>query len=376
MFDMEPVRAFDHSSVCILYLKQMKSRGWKVEVPVFHGRRLWTRLFVGLIAGVAVCRGVWAVEPPADTGPSVVVATVGTAPILRAELDAVLQRAGNGGPDESTLNRPVQLQAAALEQLVDQRLLRAEIEREGITIGAAEIDAAVGKLRAQMTARGVEWSAFLAKTGRDEEFLREQIALELGLDKLIRPRLGAEAVDASFQKHRREVDGTRLRVSHVVLRPDLGRGDEAVQECLRRAEQIRGAIVRGELSFADAARRHSAGPSRMQGGDLGWISRKAPCIDEFSRAAYALAKGDVSQPFASPYGVHLVMVADTEPGRLGIEAVRPQIESMLAAEILRDRLARARAANRIEFAPGVPHFDPATPAEPGKPRRVVVEPAG
>lgn len=343
---------------------------------VIRGRLLWMRLFIEIVACVAIGDAGRAAEPPADTGPSAVVATVGAVPILRAELDAVLQRAGNGGPDASTLNRPVQLQAAALEQLIDQRLLRAEIDREGIVVGAAEIDAALGKLRAQMTARGVEWSAFLAKTGRDEEFLREQIALELGLDKLIRPRLGAEAVGATFQKHHREVDGTRLRVSHVVLRPDVGRGDEAVQECLRRAEQIRGGIVRGELSFADAARRHSAGPSRMQGGDLGWISRKVPCIEEFSRAAFALAKGDVSQPFTSPYGVHVVMVTDTEPGRLGLEAVRPQIEAMLAAEVLRERLARARAATPIEYAPGVPHFDPASPAEPGQPRRVVVGPAG
>lgn len=343
---------------------------------MLQGRTWWTTLCVAVVVAGAHRGGAWAVDPLPDTGPSAVVATVGTVPILRAELETVLQRAGNGGPDASTTGRPLQLQAAALEQLVDQRLLRVEVEREGITVGGLEIDAALGKLRAQMAARGIEWSAFLAKTGRDEAFLREQIALELGLDKLIRPRLGAEAVEAAFQKHRREVDGTRLRVSHVVLRPDIGGGDEAVQECLSRAEQIRGAIVRGELSFADAARRHSAGPSRMQGGDLGWISRKAPCVDEFGRAAYALAKGDVSRPFASPYGVHLVMVADAEPGRLGLEAVRTQIESILAAEVLRDRLARARAATSIEFAPGVPHFDPATPAEPGKPRRVIVEPAG
>jgi hypothetical protein len=49
---------------------------------------------------------------------------------------------------------------------------------------------------------------------------------------------------------------------------------------------------------------------------------------------------------------------------------------MVAAEVLRERLARARAATTIEYAPGVPHFDPTTPAESGQPRRVVVEPAG
>jgi parvulin-like peptidyl-prolyl isomerase len=340
------------------------------------GRRASVGLVVGCVAGLALAGGGRAAEPPADTGPSAVVAIVGMIPILQADLDTVLQRAGNGGPDASAVSRSAQAQAAAIEQLVDQRLLRAEVDREGITIGAVEIDAALGALRAQMTARGVEWSAFLAKTGRDEAFLREQIALEIALDKLVRPRLNADAVNAAFQKHRREVDGTRLRVSHVVLRPDVACGDKAVEECLQRAVAIRGAVVRGELSFAEAARRHSAGPSRMRGGDLGWISRKAPFVDAFSRIAFALAKGDVSQPFVTPSGVHLVMVSDAEPGRLGLEAVRPQIESMVAAEVLRERLARARAATTIEYAPGVPHFDPATPAESGQPRRVVVEPAG
>jgi parvulin-like peptidyl-prolyl isomerase len=331
-----------------------------------------------MVAVVAACvaPAAAAAEPPADTGPSAVVATVGAVPILRAELDAVLQRAGNGMPDASAVDRPVQLQALAIEQLIDQRLLRAEVEREGIVIGDAEINAALGKLRAQMNARGVEWSEFLAKTGRGEDFLREQIWLELGLDRLIRPRLGADAVEQAFRKHRREVDGTRLRVSHVVLRPDLGRGAEAVDACLERAEAIRGQIVRGELTFADAARRHSAGPSRMQGGDVGWITRKAPCVEGFSREAFTLAKGDISKPFATPYGVHVVAVTDVEPGRLGLDAVRSQVESLLAAEVLRERLARARAGTQIDYAPGVAHFDPATPAEAGRTRRVIVEPAG
>lgn len=328
------------------------------------------------IVAVSVARAASAAEPPADTGPAAVVATVGAEPILRAELDAVLQRAGHATPDASAVERRVHIQAMALEQLIDQRLLRAEVERDGITIGDAEIDAALAKLRGQMKARGVEWSAFLEKTGRGEDFLREQIALELGLDRLIRPRLGADAVDQAFRKHRREFDGTRLKVSHVVLRPDLGRGADAVESCLKRANDIRGQVVRGELSFADAARRHSVGPSRMQGGDIGWITRKAPCVEEFSRVTFTLAKGDISKPFATPYGVHIVAVTDVEPGRLGLDAVRPQVEALLASEVLRERLARARAATRIEYAPGVAHFDPATPADAGQPRRIITEPAG
>lgn len=340
-----------------------------------RGRSSRVGLIVVAVVGLAAVDAGRAVEPPADADPSAIVATVGTEPIRRADLDAVLQRVGTGGAD-GLATPPPHVQAAALEQLIDQRLLRAEIERDGITVGNAEIEVALGKLRGQMKARGLEWGEFLAKTGRDEDFLRRQIALELGLDKLIKPRLGAQAVEAAFQKHRRELDGTQLRVSHVILRPDIGLGDDAVQDSLRRAAQIRGAIVRGEISFAEAARRHSVGPSRLRGGDLGWISRKQPCVEEFGRIAYTLAKGDVSQPFTTACGVHVVMVTDMKPGQLGLDAVRPQVESILASEVLRERLARARAATRIDYAPGVPHLDPKIPRESGQSGRVIVEPPG
>ena len=69
-------------------------------------------------------------------------------------------------------------------------------------------------------------------------------------------------------------------------------------------------------------------------------------------------------------------MTERNPGGLRLDAVRPQIESRLAADLLRARLARARQKTRIDYAPGVAHFDPATPPEPGRTRRVIVTPAG
>lgn len=304
-------------------------------------------------------------------GPADVIATVGDTAILRGDLARVLERTGraDGTPDPEKRRL---LEATALEQLVDELLLRREIARARIPVADAEIDEGLRRLRTQVESRGQEWTEFLERSLLDEEVLRGRVALEIGLDKLVRSQLREERVAAAFARHRRKVDGTRLRVSHILLRPDIARGDAAVTEALARADAIRAEVLQATVSFAEAARRHSAGPSRARGGDLGWISRKGPYVEEFSRQAYELAKGDVSRPFVTPFGIHLVQVTDIEPGALGASEVQAELLRLLAADVLRETVARARDATPVRYAEGVVHFDPETPADGRLPRRIVV----
>jgi parvulin-like peptidyl-prolyl isomerase len=308
---------------------------------------------------------------PAVAGAADVIATVGDKPILRGDLVRVLERAGGAGGNPDPEKRQ-QLEAAAIEQLVDERLLRGEIARARIPIADAEIDDGVRRLRGQVESRGQEWPAFLARSGLDDDAVRGHIALEIGLDKLVRSQLREDRVAAAFARHRRKVDGTRLRVSHILLRPDIARGDEAVKESMARADEIRAEVLQAVVPFAEAARRHSAGPSRTQGGDLGWITRQSPFVEEFSRQAYELAKGDISRPFVTPFGVHLVQVTEVEPGQLGVNEVRAELLRLLAVDVLREIVVQARADTPIRYAEGVVHFDPETPANGRLPRRIVV----
>lgn len=318
-----------------------------------------------------------------------VVAQVGDESILDTDLDAVLRRidtmfpgSAPDGIDASTAiapagtERQLRLRATALEQLIDERLLRAEIRRAGILIDTVAIDTGIAELRQRLAERGLEWEAFLARSGYDEQSIRSQVALEKGLERLIAPRIDEAQLRRAFEAQRREFDGTRLRVSHIVLRPEIGRGSVAVDEALERATMIRRSILAGERTFEDAARDDSNGPSRRRGGDLGWISRTGPMIEDFSRRAFALAKGDISEAFASPFGIHIVRVTDVEPGRLDLDAARPQLVALVSRAALKELVARLRATVEVTYAPGVPHFEPAAgDAAPGS-RRLIVEGAG
>jgi len=327
----------------------------------------WTQR-VALLVGVSLAL----VRPPVRAEDTDVLARCGTAVVRRSDLDSVVLRLGLAETAEPSQRQ--RAEAAILEQLVDERILRAELERLGIQVTRPEVDAAVARLREQVAGRGLVFENFLAASGRTPGDLDAQVALEIALDKFVRPRITAEAIAETFERNRRELDGTLLRVSHVVLRPEAGGPDDVAAGLLERAATIRQQIVQGRLSFAEAARLHSAGPSRRQGGDLGWIGRDGPMADGFSSRAYGLAKGGVSPPFASPQGVHIVTVTAVQQGRIGIDAVRPRVEKILAQNLVRGLVVAGRKRAPVSFAAGVPHFDPATADQPVDGRRVIVEP--
>jgi parvulin-like peptidyl-prolyl isomerase len=316
------------------------------------------------------------IDPPpplrADDGGAIVV-MVGDTPIVRAELDAALRA---GGFDRlASPERAVQAQATVLERLVDERLLAAVVARDGISVPAAEVEAAIGQAREQVAAQGGQFADFLARTGRDEAGFRRSVELELAARKLVEPRATAAALKAFVAARRREHDGTMLRASHVLLRPDVGSGDEPVARCLERADRIRRDILAGDISFATAAQMYSAAPSRHRGGDVGFLPRNGIANEEFSRQLFALVKGEVSRPFATPFGVHLLTVTAVEPGRERDATLEERLRPLFLTKLIRDVVLEQRGLRRIEYAAGVPHFDPATPEGGPQPRRIIVKAA-
>lgn len=307
----------------------------------------------------------------ASPPPAPVVASVGDTPVLQSTVDAVIRRLG---PQQTiTSDRRRHVEATVLEQLVDELLIRSELEHREISVADSEIDTALGQFKAQFNG-DASYQAFLAATGRDEAGLRDQLRVNIGMEKYARPLMTPAKLDAVFQEKRREVDGTRLRVSHILLRPDMldvGGGD-GIDRIVAKAEAIRRDVLQNRTSFEDAARLHSAAPSRHRGGDVGWIGREGPMVEEFSKPVYRLAKGDVSRPIITPFGVHIVKVTDVQPGRIGIDAVRPRIEKVLFADLVRSLIEEARGRLTVTYAPGVAHFDPAVPADTAGPRRIIV----
>ena len=221
---------------------------------------------------------------------------------------------------------------------------------------------AIGRARFEAQSRRTKVAAVAEGPQRMQA---EAALLERLVDEVL---LGQAAAKEGVEADPAAVDAEIERLRGQVA----GRGEEAIEECLTRAAAIRRRILEGELTFAAAARAHSAGPSRRRDGDVGSMPRRSSAHEEFARQAFSLAKGDISPPFVTPFGVHIVQVTDMQPGERTLVSLRPQIEQLLAQQVVRDAVAEMRRGTPVEYSPGVAHFDPATPAEGSQPRRVVV----
>lgn len=281
-------------------------------------------------------------QPPAAADAADVLVTVGEERISRGDLARVLELQGAAALTDGAAK--TQATMLALEKLVEERLLRGEVDRLKITATENEVDRAV----AQLTAQGKLRESAVDAT------VRRQVALDLCLRKMILPEFDEAARHRILERHRREIDGTRVRISHIVLRPDAGRGADAVPDTLRRAAEIRTRIVDGGMSFAEAAARFSAGPSRHRGGDLGFTPRSGLHHEAVAAAAFAVSEGEVSAPVVSPFGVHLVTVTAIEPGTADPRALAPRIEQIWARQAIADLVARLRKTTPIVYAAGVP----------------------
>jgi peptidyl-prolyl cis-trans isomerase SurA len=105
--------------------------------------------------------------------------------------------------------------------------------------------------------------------------------------------------------------GTPESVTQTQARHILVRTNELVSEedARTRLNQLRQRILGGD-DFATLARAHSDDTgSALKGGDLGWVS-PGDTVPEFEETMNALAPGQVSEPFGSPFGWHIVQVQE------------------------------------------------------------------
>lgn len=315
-------------------------------------------LLAGLGAAAAIAQ---APAPPAAPLPeddAVVAARVDGADLTVGEVRRLWKLSAGGRPPSG--QEAALLAAQALDEAIARRLLSAYFAELGLRPSDDDVAQARAKLVTQLAARNLPLEKFLEQQGLVTADLDAQLAWESVWNGWLKTRLTDEALAAAFEARRREFDGTRLRVRHVLLRVPAPGDAAQVAATVARARDLRQRIAAGEFDLADAARRYSDGPSREQGGDLGFIGRREPMVEPFSAAAFALKPGQVSEPVWTPFGVHLIEVTEVQPGKKTWQDVRADLVPAVARDLRAEVLAERRAKARIEYTGRAPYLEPQT----------------
>ena len=98
-----------------------------------------------------------------------------------------------------------------------------------------------------------------------------------------------------------------IKTRHILIKPTLIVSDEQVVEKLRG---LRKALENGTADFADLARKYSEDPgTSVKGGEIDWSNPKI--FDPiYAKTALSLKPGEISEPFKSSFGWHIVQLID------------------------------------------------------------------
>ncbi|MGA2062275.1 MAG: peptidylprolyl isomerase [Thermoguttaceae bacterium] len=287
-----------------------------------------------------------------------VAATVDDEPIYAAEVTRLLNRVVRGhevNPAVSPL-----MKAQILEEIVDRRLVLAYARRTGCAPKTEDIDLELGKLKSKLASRQQSWADYLKSQSITEIELKRQIAWNMVWEKYQAQYITESRLESYFQSHRRDFDGSKVSVSHILLQPPKNAKPEDFDGLFSQAAAIREEIASGKITFAEAARKYSAGPSAKDGGQLGFIPRHGVMDEAFSRAAFELEIGRVSEPVRTPFGVHLLRCDEIKAGEKQLKDVHKEIEEALARELL-EKLARTeRGFTSVEYTGKSPYLKPGT----------------
>jgi peptidyl-prolyl cis-trans isomerase SurA len=95
----------------------------------------------------------------------------------------------------------------------------------------------------------------------------------------------------------------QVHARHILMRPNELEDDATVRQKLAN---IRERVLKGE-DFAVLASTMSEDPSAADGGDLGWSS-PGTYVPEFEKVLASLDENEISEPFRTQYGWHIVQV--------------------------------------------------------------------
>lgn len=294
----------------------------------------------------------------------------------------------------------------AWEQLVQETLMRQELERRGIRVSDREVVWAARNLPHPAISRQEifltngqfdinKYREFLAGPtmsaemfGELESYYRQQLPTEkltrqltagryitdaelwrafqdrtetatvdfvqLDLSKLA--RADTTVTDAEVRRYYeqnkddfRRPEGARLKVAYIPL--TITEADR--QATVQRARELRAEILAG-ADFAEVARVNSDDASnKEQGGDLGTFGR-GQMVPAFDSAAFSLPVGQVSEPVVTQFGVHLVRVdertGEQVKARHILLSFQKNVEDVDRLETQLEKIAQAGMARGLKAA--------------------------
>ncbi|HYR59067.1 MAG TPA: peptidylprolyl isomerase [Chthoniobacteraceae bacterium] len=257
------------------------------------------------------------------------------------------------------------LEEMIAEKLVEKRASKIKVSDEEVSDTFKKVTANLGPEE--------EVKKQIEASGQTVELIRENIRSSLRQDHWLEGEIektgGVSDKDAEkFYKENtaKFLSPPQVRASHILVRVEPEAKPEVVVEKQKAAQAIANRVKKGE-DFGKLAKELSEDPSAKQnGGDLDFFD-KEQMVPEFSDAAFAMKKGEISDPVRSQFGYHVIKVTDRHDAEtVPLEKVKPKLLAFLKGQkidaLKREIREKADVKVALPEPPAAPAQEPAPPS--------------
>lgn len=275
-----------------------------------------------------------------------------------------------------------------VNEIIMTQLLQDEAAKRKIKVSDKEVTETLATITEKMGGKE-KFAELLKKNNLTEEALKENVKLELTQKKLTESLAGNSEVskeeikkfyEENKEKHFKH--DKQVRASHILVNAnendikmalkaanakltdsELGKKAQAkAKEAFAKIQKIQIQLQKSPEKFAELAKLYSEDTSSAtKGGDLGFFP-EGEMVPEFSKVAFTLKPGKISEIIKTQFGYHILKVVDRqEAGTVPFEEVAPHIkkymESMKKMNALKSLLETAKQTAKIEYVQK--DYDPA-----------------
>lgn len=175
-------------------------------------------------------------------------------------------------------------------------------------------------------------------------------------DQQVRPTL---INDADVENEAREIyrntqeridaGGGLVDVSHILVKVGQKATDAEDQAAKTRIDSIYDALTAG-ADFAEIAKKTSQDGTAQRGGRLGLIQRGAT-VKEFEDVMFATEPGQISKPFRSPFGYHIIKV-DKKQMFFPYDSVKASIHQFIEQRNIRESIIDKKIEAQVKASDG------------------------
>ena len=231
-----------------------------------------------------------------------------------------------------------------LEQFITEKLLEAEARESGIKVTDEDVTQYIAEIKKRNRLSDDELKTALSREGQTIESYRASVKSELEKSEIVnrqvrnKVNITNDDVERYYKLNSNKFRSEdRVRLRHILLAVPQTASPDEVQAVNDQIMDLYKRIVAG-ADFAELAREFSQGAGQADGGDIGWVSR-GTLMGGIEQVAFEkLSVGQVSTPFRTTMGFHIVKLEARDTGTvLPLATVAPKIKEELQTKALEDR---------------------------------------